>query len=147
MQGCSCVVGRFAPPHCPPCFRLVLSRVNSLLFYSLRLFTVYYVFYNYLSVVVFVHSRATAFQVRSGMGAYAGAAHRRVHLCDGTPSAFVWPSPRQTPSPPCPYPSDRTPPDATMKRVDAPRHGPAPRISTKKIRWAGSSGGSCATCP
>ena len=29
--------------------------------------------------------------------------------CDDTPSASVW----QTPGPPCPYPSDRTPPDAT----------------------------------
>ena len=27
--------------------------------------------------------------------------------CDGTPSSSVWPSPRQTPGPPCPYPSDR----------------------------------------
>ena len=26
--------------------------------------------------------------------------------CDGTPSAFVWPSPRQTPGPPCPHLSD-----------------------------------------
>ena len=32
--------------------------------------------------------------------------------CAGTPSASVWPSPRQTPGPPCPYPSDRTPPYA-----------------------------------
>ena len=42
--------------------------------------------------------------------------------CDGIPSASVWPSPRQTPDPPrppCPHPSDRNPPDATMKRVDA----------------------------
>ena len=37
---------------------------------------------------------------------------------DGTPSASVWPSPRQTPGPPGPYPSDRTPPDATTKPVD-----------------------------
>ena len=29
--------------------------------------------------------------------------------CDGTTSASVWPSPRQTPGPPCPYPSDRPP--------------------------------------
>ena len=40
--------------------------------------------------------------------------------CDGTPSASVWPSPTQTPGLPCPHPSDRTPPDATMRRVDAP---------------------------
>ena len=40
--------------------------------------------------------------------------------CDGTPSASVWPSPRQTPGPSCPYPSDRTPHDATMKPVVAP---------------------------
>ena len=29
--------------------------------------------------------------------------------CDGTPSSSVWPSPRQTPDPSCPYPSDRPP--------------------------------------
>ena len=29
--------------------------------------------------------------------------------CDGTPSSSVWPSPRQTPGPSCPYPSDRPP--------------------------------------
>ena len=29
--------------------------------------------------------------------------------CDGTPSASVWPSSRQTPCPSCPYPSDRPP--------------------------------------
>ena len=52
--------------------------------------------------------------------------------CDGTPSASVCPSPRQTPAPPCPYSSDRTPHDPTMKRVDALRHGPSPRISTRK---------------
>ena len=59
--------------------------------------------------------------------------------CDGTHSASVGPSPRQTPGPSCPYPSDRTPPDATMKRVDArgARHGPAPRISTRKNPMSG----------
>ena len=36
--------------------------------------------------------------------------------------ASVCPSPRQTPSPPCPYSSYRTPPDATMKRVDVWTH-------------------------
>ena len=40
--------------------------------------------------------------------------------CDGAPSASVWPSPRQTPGPLCLYPLDRTPPDASMKRVGAP---------------------------
>ena len=40
--------------------------------------------------------------------------------CDGTPSASVWSSPRQTAGPPGPYSSDRTLPDATMKPVDAP---------------------------
>ena len=40
--------------------------------------------------------------------------------CDGTHSASVWPSPRQTPGPPCPYPSDRTSAGATTKPVDAP---------------------------
>ena len=37
--------------------------------------------------------------------------------CDGTPSASIWPSPRQTPGPSCPYPSDRTTPDAIIKLV------------------------------
>ena len=73
----------------------------------------------------------------TGMGTYAGAARRRVPPCDGTPWSSVWPSPRQTPGPPCPYPSDRPPPDATMKRVDAPRHGPAPRLSTTKHPMGG----------
>ena len=40
--------------------------------------------------------------------------------CDGSPSVSVRPSPRQTPGPPCPYPSDRTENDATMKHVYAP---------------------------
>ena len=48
---------------------------------------------------------------------------------NGNSSASVWPSPRQTPGPPgppCPCSSNRTPPDATMKRVGAPSaHGPA----------------------
>ena len=35
------------------------------------------------------------------------------------------------------YPSDRPPPDATMMAVDAPRHGPATRISTKKNQMGG----------
>ena len=34
--------------------------------------------------------------------------------CDVTPSASAWPSPRQTPGPPCPYPSDKTSPDAII---------------------------------
>ena len=42
--------------------------------------------------------------VRSGMG---NASPRPP--CDGTPSDSVWPSPKQTPGPSCPYPSDRTP--------------------------------------
>ena len=53
--------------------------------------------------------------------------------CDGIPSASVWPSPRQTPGPPCPHPS----PYATTKRVGALWHGPAPRISTGKNPMGG----------
>ena len=45
------------------------------------------------------------YRFRSGMGTYAGAARRGIHL---THSAFVWPSPRQTPGPSFPYPSDGT---------------------------------------
>ena len=40
---------------------------------------------------------------------------RRVHLA----TVPVWPSPRQTPCPLCPYPSDRPPHVATIKAVDA----------------------------
>ena len=53
--------------------------------------------------------------------------------CDGTPSASVWPSPRQTPGPPCPYPSDRTTPDASMKRVGAPAWTRTVRPCTGRI--------------
>ena len=53
-----------------------------------------------------------------------GGIHRSSALprppCDVTPSASAWPSTRQTPGPPCQYSLDRAPPDATMKRVDAP---------------------------
>ena len=56
--------------------------------------------------------------VRYG-GIYRSSASPRPH-CDGTPSASFWPSPRQTPGPSCLYPLDRTPPDATTKRVGAP---------------------------
>ena len=52
--------------------------------------------------------------------------------CDGTSSASVWPSPRQTPGPPCPHPSDRTSPDATMKRVGAPSTWISPSDLDKK---------------
>ena len=47
-------------------------------------------------------------------------------------SASVWPLPRQTPGPPCPYPSDRTPPYATMKRVGAPSAWSSPSDLDKK---------------
>ena len=51
-----------------------------------------------------------------------GSIHRKLPrtFYNGTRSASDWPSPRQTPGPPCPFPSDRTPPYATMKLVDAP---------------------------
>ena len=60
--------------------------------------------------------------------------------CDGNPSASVWPSPRQTPCPPCPHLSDRTPqqphcyrtPDATIKPVDAPSAWSCPSDLDKK---------------
>ena len=54
------------------------------------------------------------------------------NIRDLNPSASVWPSSKQTPGLPCPYPSDRTPPDASMKQGAHPWHGPAPRISTRK---------------
>ena len=40
--------------------------------------------------------------------------------CDETASVSVGPSPRQTPGPPCPYPSDSPPPDATTKHAVGP---------------------------
>ena len=50
-------------------------------------------------------------------------------LCDGTPPASVWPSFRQAPGP---YPSDRTPPDASTKNTPAASlHGTSPRIPTR----------------
>ena len=52
--------------------------------------------------------------------------------CNGTPSASVWPSPRQTPGPPCPHPTDRTPPDATIKRVGAPSAWTSPSDLDRK---------------
>ena len=67
-------------------------------------------------------------QVRSGMGVYAGAARRRVHLA----TVLLRPSTRQTPGRSCPYPSDGTPPDATMKRVGAPSAWSSPSDLDKK---------------
>ena len=58
------------------------------------------------------------YQVRYGDKRRSSASPRP--FCDGSLSASIWPSPRQTLGPPCPNPSDRAPPDATMKRVDAP---------------------------
>ena len=55
-----------------------------------------------------------------------------VRLCDGTRSASVWPSPRQTPGPSCPFPSDKTPPDATMKPGDAPSAWSSPSDLDRK---------------
>ena len=46
-------------------------------------------------------------QVRCGSIRPSSASPRP--LCDGTPSSYVWPSPRQTPGSSCPYPSDRPP--------------------------------------
>ena len=76
-----------------------------------------------------------AVQVRCGDIRRSSASPRPP--CDGTLWASVWPSPSQTPGPPCPYPSNGTPPDANMKREGAPRHGPATRISTRKSPMGG----------
>ena len=40
--------------------------------------------------------------------------------CGGTPSAPVWPSPRRTPGPSGPYPSDGTKPDVTTNQEGSP---------------------------
>ena len=65
-------------------------------------------------------SRSRTGAYRSGMGAYAGAARRRVHLVTVLllPPSGHRPGRRQARN--CPYPSDMSPPDATMKPVDAP---------------------------
>ena len=53
-------------------------------------------------------------------------------LCDGTSSACVWPSPRQTPGPSYPYSSGRTP-----RNHEANWHGPALRIPTRQNPMGG----------
>ena len=71
----------------------------------------------------FCQTRPANFVGRSGQVRYGGIRRSNASPrppCDGTPSASVWPSPRQTPGPPRPHPSDRTPPYATTKRVGAP---------------------------
>ena len=91
-------------------------------------------------IVVFLKEITHAFLIVLGQVRYEGirrsSASPRPH-CDGTSSSSVWPSPRQTPGLSCPYPTDRTAPDATMKRVDAPRQGPVARISTRKNPMGG----------
>ena len=57
------------------------------------------------------------------------------------------PSPRQTPGPQCPHPSDRTPPYEARSVWAPPRHEPAPRIYKRKTQWTGSLAGSRAPCP
>ena len=61
--------------------------------------------------------------------------------CDSTTSASVWPSPRQTPGPSCPCPSDEPPRAATTKHAVAPRHGQVQPLGSQqdRIRWAGFS--------
>ena len=77
--------------------------------------------------------------VRSGQ-VWGHTAEQRVaaSTLSGTPSASVWPSPRQTPGPPCPYTSDRTPPDATMKPVGGPSAWSS--YSDREIRGVGRPG-------
>ena len=75
-------------------------------------------------------------EVRSGTGAYAGAARRRVHFATVLPR----PPSGHPPRPPCPYPSDRTPPDAVcgLCSMWTPRrNGPAPWITTIKNPMCG----------
>ena len=54
--------------------------------------------------------------------------------CDGTPSASVsrWSILQADARPAMPYPSDGTPPDATMKRVGAPSAWTSPSDLDKK---------------
>ena len=77
----------------------------------------------------FIETRSFSFTLIRGVG---HTPEQRVARspCDGTPSASVWPSLRQTPSPSCPYPSDRTPPSEPWSVRAAPRHGPALGLNT-----------------
>ena len=72
-----------------------------------------------------------------GLGLAIAQADARPAMPVSLRKASVWPSPRQTPGQSCPHPSDRVPPYATTKRVGAPQHGPAPRISTRKNPMGG----------
>ena len=76
-------------------------------------------------------------QVRSGMGAIRRSSASPRPSCDGTPSSSVWTSPRQTSVPPCPYPSDKTPPDAACEGPIGIIQPLATRQS--RIRWVGST--------
>ena len=77
---------------------------------------------------------------------YAGAARRRVHLATVLlyycTSACVWSSPRQMPGLPCQYPSDRTPPDATIEHAGV-RFGMVQLLGSlhSTIGWVGFSAG------
>ena len=57
-------------------------------------------------------------QVRCGGIRRSSASPRPPY--DGTPSASVWPSPRQTPGPSCPYHPGRIPLDAITKHAGGP---------------------------
>ena len=59
-----------------------------------------------------IHIESTG---QSGMGTYAGAARRRVHLA----TVLLRLPSGHRPGTPCPHPSDRTPPYATTKHVGA----------------------------
>ena len=56
--------------------------------------------------------------------------------CDDTPSASVWPSPRRTPEPPCPYPNDRTH-LTNHEDCGRPSAWTSPRIPTRKNPMGG----------
>ena len=71
-------------------------------------------------------------QVRVRYGGIRQSSASPRPFCDGAPSSSVWPSPRQTPGPSCPYSLDRTPPDANMKSVDAPSAWSSPSDVGKK---------------
>ena len=77
------------------------------------------------------------------MGAYAGAARHRVHLATVILLAIVQADAR----PVMLISLDKTPPDATMKRVGAPSAWSIPRIPTRKNTMGGIPEGSRATCP
>ena len=93
-----------------------------------------------------VHQRRSA-HVRSGVGAYAGAARRCVHIATilHRPPSAQRPDRRRARYAHIPQVALHLTQPRSL--CTASRDGPAPRISTRKNLMGGSSAGSRTTCP